>query len=63
MYAKADLTKIDNMFIDYKEFEEQAIARTGTGRRNATGPNQRCDAALNKFMDENRIAHTMTAFV
>lgn len=57
-YAKADLTKIDNMFNDYKEFEEQAIARTGTGLRNATGTNQRCDVALNKFMDENRIAHT-----
>lgn len=58
MYAKTDMTKIDNMFNEYKEFESEAISRTGTGLRNATGTNQRCDVALNKFMEENRIGHT-----
>ena len=57
-YAKADLTKIDKMFNEYKEFESEAISRTGTGLRNATGPGQICDASLNKFMEENRISHT-----
>jgi hypothetical protein len=58
MYAKADLTKIDNMFNEYKDFESEAISRTGTGLRNATGRGQICDATLNKFMEENRIEHT-----
>lgn len=57
-YAKADLTKIDNMFNEYREFESEAVSRTGTGLRNATGSGQICDASLNKFMEENRISHT-----
>lgn len=57
LYAKADLTKIDNMFNEYKEFESEAISRTGTGLRNATGQGQICSASLNKFMEENRIEH------
>lgn len=58
LYAKEDLAKIDKMFNEYKEFESEAISRTGTGLRNATGQGQICDAALNKFMEENRIEHT-----
>lgn len=58
MYAKADLTKIDNMFNEYKDFESEAISRTGTGLSNATGRGQICDATLNKFMEDNRIEHT-----
>ena len=58
LYAKADLDKIDNMFNEYKEFESEAISRTGTGLRNATGKGQICDATLNQFMEENRIEHT-----
>lgn len=57
-YAKADLDKIDAMFEDYKNFESEAIARTGTGLKNATGLNQRCDMALNRFMETNRIEHS-----
>lgn len=58
LYAKEDLAKIDNMFNEYIEFESEAISRTGTGLRNATGPGHVCDASLNQFMDENRIDHT-----
>lgn len=57
-YANEDLTKIDNMFNEYTEFESEAISRTGTGLRNATGLGHVCDASLNQFMDENRIEHT-----
>lgn len=54
--AKADLTKIDNLFNEYKDFESEAISRTGTGLKNTIG--QICDASLNKFMEDNRIEHT-----
>lgn len=56
--AHNDLDEIANMFEQYKEFEAQAISRTGAGLRNATGPGQRCDAVLNRFMEENHISHT-----
>ena len=58
LYAKQDLQKIDAMFAEYKDFESTAISTTGTGLRNATGPGQLCDETLNKFMDDNHIAHT-----
>ena len=58
MYAMDDLNKIDNMFNEYKEFESEAISRTGVGLRNATRYGQICDADLNRFMEENRIEHT-----
>lgn len=57
-YAKADLMKIEMVFSEYMEFETEAIARTGTGLHNATGPGQRCDDALSRFMEENRIERT-----
>lgn len=61
LFAEADLAKIDNMFHEYTEFETEAISRTGTGLRNATGQGQICDAALNRFMEENRIEHTRSS--
>lgn len=57
-YAKADLMKIDMLFADYMAYESEAIERTGTGLHNATGPGQRCDDALSRFMEENRIERT-----
>ena len=57
-YAALDLAKIESMFNDFKEYEEDAISTTGTGLRNATGKGQVCDADLNSFMEENRIEHT-----
>lgn len=55
--AKDDLNAIDDLFTQYKEFESQAIARTGTGLKNATGSGQRCDVSLNTFMKNNHISH------
>lgn len=60
-YADQDLAKIESMFNDFKEYEEDAISTTGTGLRNATGKGQVCDADLNSFMEENRIEHTRTS--
>ena len=56
--AEADLQKIESVFTDYKNFEENAISITGTGLRNATGIGQICDASLREFMDANHIQHT-----
>lgn len=60
-YAEQDLAKIESMFNHFKDYEEDAISRTGTGLRNATGKGQVCDADLNSFMEENRIEHTRTS--
>lgn len=57
-YAKSDLDKINDMFNDYKEFETEAISRTGAGLIAATMPGQLCDQQLNKFMEDNHIDHT-----
>lgn len=56
-YALSDVRKIDQLISEYKEFESQAITKTGTGLRNVTGPNQRADISLNQFMEDNRIEH------
>lgn len=56
-YAQSDVRKIDQLISEYKEFESQAITKTGTGLRNVTGPNQRADISLNQFMQDNRIEH------
>lgn len=56
-YAQADVKKINDLILEYKEFESQAITKTGTGLRNVTGPNQRGDIELNQFMEENHIEH------
>ena len=60
-YAEQDLAKIESMFNDFKEYEEDAISTTATGLRNATGRGQVCEADLNSFMEENRIEHTHTS--
>lgn len=60
-YAKADIEKINNLIIEYKEFESQAISITGTGLRNVSGLNQRADISLNQFMKDNRIERTRTS--
>ena len=51
-YAKADLNIIDEMFTEYKNFESEALAITGTGLSNAKGAGQLCDETLNSFMQE-----------
>ena len=56
-YAQADVKKINDLILEYKEFESQAITKTGTGLRNVTGPNQRGDIELNQFMEENHIEY------
>ena len=56
-YAQADVKKINDLISEYKEFESQAITKTGTGLRNVTGPNQRGDIELNQFMEETHIEH------
>lgn len=61
VYAEQDLAKIESMFNDFKEYEEDAISTTCTGLINATGNGQVCDADLNSFMEENRIEHTRTS--
>ena len=54
-YAKADLNIIDEMFTEYKNFENEALAITGTGLTNAKGAGQLCDETLNSFMQERSI--------
>lgn len=54
-YAKADLNIIDEMFTEYKNFESEALAITGTGLSNAKGPGQLCDETLISFMQERSI--------
>jgi len=54
-YAKADLNIIDEMFVEYKNFESEALAITGTGLSNAKGAGQLCDETLNSFMQERSI--------
>ena len=54
-YAKADLNIIDEMFTEYKNFESEALAITGTGLSNAKGAGQLCDETLNSFMQERSI--------
>lgn len=54
-YAKADLNIIDEMFTEYKNFESEALAITGTGLSNAKGTGQLCDEALTNFMQERSI--------
>jgi amino acid transporter len=54
-YAKADLDIIDAMFIEYKNFESEALAITGTGLSNAKRAGQLCDESLNSFMQERSI--------
>ena len=55
-YAKTDLNIIDQMFTDYKNFETEALAITGTGLSNAKGTGQLCDETLNSFMQERSIS-------
>lgn len=55
-YAKADLNIIDAMFTEYKDFENEALAITGTGLSNAKGRGQLCDDILNNFMQEQSIS-------
>lgn len=55
-YAEADLNIIDQMFTDYKNFETEALAITGTGLSNAKGTGQLCDETLNSFMQERSIS-------
>lgn len=57
-FAEADLAKIDDLFSEYKEFESEAVSRTGVGLHNALGPHQRCDNTLNDFMNDKGIEHT-----
>lgn len=52
--AKDDLDRIDQMFLDYKEFEEQAIGRTSDGLSNAI--QGRRDDGLKEFMESNHIS-------
>lgn len=54
-YAKADLDMIEQMFVDYKNFETEALAITGTGLSNAKGVGQLCDEDLNKFLNDKAI--------
>lgn len=54
-YAKADLNLIDEMFTEYKNFESEALAITGTGLSNAKGTGQLCDETLTSFMQERSI--------
>lgn len=51
-FAKADLNIIDEMFTEYKNFESEALAITGTGLSNAKGAGQLCDEVLTSFMQE-----------
>ena len=60
-YAQADIQKINDLVSEYKDFESQAISKTGTGLRNVTGLNQIADVTLNQFMENNRIEHTRTS--
>ena len=53
--AKDDLDRIDQMFLDYKEFEEQAIGRTSDGLSNAIKEGRRNDD-LKEFMKTNHIS-------
>lgn len=53
--AKDDLDRIDQMFLDYKEFEEQAIGRTNDGLSNAIKEGRRNDD-LKEFMKTNHIS-------
>lgn len=55
-YAKNDLNIIDQMFSEYKNFETEALAVTGTGLYNAKGSGQLCDESLTSFMQENSIS-------
>ena len=55
-YAKTDLNIIDQMFSEYKNFETEALAITGTGLSNAKGTGQLCDETLNSFMQERSIS-------
>ncbi len=57
-YAEADLQKINNMFVEYEDFERTALNATVAGLENAIAPNQVCDESLNKFMKENNISRT-----
>lgn len=54
-YAKADLNIIDDMFSEYKNFENEALALTGTGLSNAKKYGLLCDESLNSFMQEQSI--------
>ena len=57
-YAQSDLSKIETLINEYRNYEDQAISRTGTGLCNAVGVGQTCDISLNTFMDDNHISHT-----
>ncbi len=54
-YAQADLQKIDKMFAEYRDFEEDAINITCTGLTNAIGLNAERGMDLTDFMQRNNI--------
>lgn len=60
-YARKDIDKINNLILEYEDFEKDALANTLTGLHNATGPNQEIDDKLYAFMSENCIEHNRTS--
>lgn len=56
--AHNDIAKIDSVFSQYKNFEQNAVVKTGSGLRNAVGIGQSCSSELVNFMEHNSIDPT-----
>lgn len=56
-YAKADIKKINDLILEYKEYESDAITITGNGLEGASNDNQERDESLRNFMEENAIEY------
>lgn len=54
-YAMSDIEKIENMFVQYEEFERNAVATTRQGLTNATQRNQYKTDSLQTFLTESQI--------
>ena len=54
-YAMSDLEKIDRLFVEYDDFEKDALSRTTIGLENAVAPGTSRDAKLREFFGANNI--------
>jgi hypothetical protein len=54
-YANSDIQKLENMFVQYEEFERNAVATTRQGLTNATQRNQYKTDSLKTFLTEHNI--------